>query len=584
MNPMMQCLVVNPVAIDGEDDDAKMPQLKISPNKMNRNKFPISPNAFYHKRQTRFTLPMTIIDKLDDKPKDNKPTQEHQEEVVYLLIISNQIRALCQKDKGKTKSSKQLQQRMIELNQFTDKYVDELWKRSNDIDIHKCIINISESLISAKIILEDALKVRFRRNSLFNDSLKEVNIDIGNRIAALEMTLSGENKLNYSHFVHDNQIINKATRGELQCIAGHRSYFGHGTKQNYQQAFEFYTKSSELNNSDGMNHLAMMYEKGIGCIQNMDQAVKYYKLSIDLQNVDAMANLANLYYQNFIYSDISKAIELYKSAADRGHIGAQITLASLYETGITNYLQPNIQLSIQWYRKAVEHDHLEAKNNLAVILLNNSDVNSKEYHQAVTFLTESATKGHAASQNNLGYCYEFGKGVEKDESKAFEWYHKSAAQNYSASFVNLGYLFLKRQQYENAFKYFLKASKNEDNIQSWYYLGLMHEKGYYVPINIHLALEYFEKASQKGHELATIKVGDCYFSGVGPIMQSYSKAFDVYRKLALDGNSDAANNVAIMYEEGLGVKIDIEAATMWYKLAAEKGNHEAVRNDMKVTQ
>eukprot|EP01083_Nonionella_stella_P284994 970125_1 len=130
MNPMMQCLVVNPVAIDGEDDDAKMPQLKISPNKMNRNKFPISPNAFYHKRQTRFTLPMTIIDKLDDKPKDNKPTQEHQEEVVYLLIISNQIRALCQKDKGKTKSSKQLQQRMIELNQFTDKYVDELWKRS----------------------------------------------------------------------------------------------------------------------------------------------------------------------------------------------------------------------------------------------------------------------------------------------------------------------------------------------------------------------------------------------------------------------------------------------------------------------
>eukprot|EP00483_Globobulimina_turgida_P009578 UN09597 len=217
-------------------------------------------------------------------------------------------------------------------------------------------------------------------------------------------------------------------------------------------------------------------------------------------------------------------------------MAAQTTLAGLYESGIANYLQPNIQLSMKWYRKAADNGYLEAKNNLAVILLNNSDPNSKEYHQAITVLTESANKGHAASQNNLGHCYEFGKGVQKNESKALEWYNKSASQNYSGSFVNLGYLFLKQNKHENAFKYFLKASQN-GNIESWYYLGLMHEKGYHVPINMYLAFQYFEKASQSGHELSALKVGDCYYSGYGGITQSCSKAFHIYLSLALEGSS-----------------------------------------------
>ena len=203
------------------------------------------------------------------------------------------------------------------------------------------------------------------------------------------------------------------------------------------------------------------------------------------------------------------------------------------------------------------------------MLLNHSDPNSKEYHNAVTMLKESADKGHATSQNNLGHCYEFGKGVKKDETKAMEWYQRSASQNHSASFINLGYLQMKHGQYQNAFEYFLKASKNADAMEAWYYLGIMHEKGYHVPMSNYLALEYFERASERGHEPSSLKVGDCYFSGSGGVMQDYYKAFEIYRKLALDGNNVAANNVGIIYEEGLGVDVDIEAAEMWYQMSAE---------------
>ena len=64
-------------------------------------------------------MPSLILDKFNNpnqEDEDNKASQKHQEEIVNLLIISGQIRALCQKDNGRTRSSKQLHKRMIQLN------------------------------------------------------------------------------------------------------------------------------------------------------------------------------------------------------------------------------------------------------------------------------------------------------------------------------------------------------------------------------------------------------------------------------------------------------------------------------------
>ena len=110
---------------------------------------------------------------------------------------------------------------------------------------------------------------------------------------------------------------------------------------------------------------------------------------------------------------------------------------------------------IKLYRKAAESGHLEAQNNLAVVLLDHWEAPSKECREAITLLTESAGAGFAKSQNNLGHCYEFGKGVERDEAIAFQWYQRAAAQDHAASFINLGFLHLKRREYAEAFRHVL---------------------------------------------------------------------------------------------------------------------------------
>ena len=126
------------------------------------------------------------------------------------------------------------------------------------------------------------------------------------------MTLSGEKVLGQFNFGSSDKYMSKASRGELQCIAGHRAYFGHGTKQNFEKAFECYLKSAELGNADGMNHAAQLYEKGIGCIKNVELAIKYYQAAVELQNDVATIHLAKLYFDNFVYKDVDKAIKYYK--------------------------------------------------------------------------------------------------------------------------------------------------------------------------------------------------------------------------------------------------------------------------------
>ena len=109
--------------------------------KGNHHDLPISPNEFYQfcptlpiapkmqtllqishsthslrKRQSRFTLPESIVGRLRDENAAAHSARDHPEEMLDLLILSNQIRAFCQKDKGRTKSAKHLQQRMVQLN------------------------------------------------------------------------------------------------------------------------------------------------------------------------------------------------------------------------------------------------------------------------------------------------------------------------------------------------------------------------------------------------------------------------------------------------------------------------------------
>ena len=65
-----------------------------------------------------------------------------------------------------------------------------------------------------------------------------------------------------------------------------------------------------------------------------------------------------------------------------------------------------------------------------------------------------------------------------------------------------------------------------------------------------------------------------YLSGEG-IKQDNNKAFDWYKKAALQGQAEAQYNFGSMYYNGTGVKQDYATAFMWLQKAANQNVDEA---------
>ena len=115
-----------------------------------------------------------------------------------------------------------------------------------------------------------------------------------------------------------------------QYLLGECYRFGFGTDQDHTKAVEWYTKSSEQENSGAMNNLGVRYEKGQGCDQNMTKAVEWYEKSAQLGNSVAMYNLGNCYTKgDGVAKDLTKAREWYTKAAAQGDEYAQTSIETL---------------------------------------------------------------------------------------------------------------------------------------------------------------------------------------------------------------------------------------------------------------
>jgi S1-C subfamily serine protease len=80
----------------------------------------------------------------------------------------------------------------------------------------------------------------------------------------------------------------------------------------------------------------------------------------------------------------------------------------------------------------------------------------------VKWYRKAAEQNLSAAQNNLGFCYEKGQGVAKDEEEAVKWYRKAAEQNYAKAQSNLGLCYAKGEgvakDYVEGYKWVLLAA------------------------------------------------------------------------------------------------------------------------------
>jgi TPR repeat protein len=91
-----------------------------------------------------------------------------------------------------------------------------------------------------------------------------------------------------------------------------------------------------------------------------------------------------------------------------------------------------------------------------------------------------ADQGDAEAQYNLGVMYDDGKGVPRNDAKAFEWYTKAAEQGHADSQYNLGVIYTigrgVPKNYAKIFELYTKAAE-QGHVNAKNVLREMHDRG-----------------------------------------------------------------------------------------------------------
>ena len=287
------------------------------------------------------------------------------------------------------------------------------------------------------------------------------------------------------------------------------------------------------------------------------------------------------------FSLIKTKLKEIKAKAEAGdsdeQLKAQLTLGSMFANG-EGVLEDDNE-AVKWYRKAAEQGDAPAQNNLGLMYANGTGV-LEDDNEAVKWYRKAAEQGDASAQNNLGLMYANGEGVLEDDNEAVKWYRKAAEQGDASAQYNLGLM------YDNG------EGVLEDKKEALKWYRKAAEQGYVSAQNsLQKKFEETRAEAGKGDVIAQHNLGVMYDNGIG-VLQDHNAAVKWYRKAATKKNLEnakkrfevnfeetkakadkggiiAQHSLGVMYDNGIGVKENREEAKKWYRKAAEQGHADA---------
>ena len=187
----------------------------------------------------------------------------------------------------------------------------------------------------------------------------------------------------------DAEIAGK-TPAQIRSIAYDYRYGTDGKSVDYAKAMKYCRIAAERGNTDALNDIGIMYERGQGVTKDDVEATKWYRKAAELGDAWGQNNLGVMYRDGLgVEKDYAEAVKWYRKAAEQGRASGQRNLGYMYEKGY-GVTKDQVE-AVKWYRKAAE-------------------------------------QGDATAQYNLGICYQYGRGVAIDLTQAKYWYEKAAAQ------------------------------------------------------------------------------------------------------------------------------------------------------------
>lgn len=313
------------------------------------------------------------------------------------------------------------------------------------------------------------------------------------------------------------------------------------------RAFYMLTLAAEAGHTQAATLLAWLHENGFGTGKNLEEANRWYGLAAKQGDAEAIAGLGRLLYRRpgmreeamHLFQaaaelggrdgqyhlglmlvepaaesrDDAQAYGWFLKAARQGHVGAQVAVVTHLLTGMG--VATDRRAASEWLVRAAQ-----SKDPVAHYLLGRfregEEGDNADLDGAQRSFRLAAVAGHREAQFALANLLAKSH-AESDRKEALEWFAKADEAGHKGAANRLGELHrdwaVDLHQLTRARSIFQRAAE-QGNLDSMFNLAKMLHEGLGGLRDTGKALEWFARASDGGHEKASVVLGSLLNSSV----------------------------------------------------------------------
>lgn len=354
---------------------------------------------------------------------------------------------------------------------------------------------------------------------------------------------------------------------------------GRGCAKDPLKAALLYKKAASNGDLEAKFKLAFLLERGTVLVKDLRQAAELYEEAALAGNTTAMLCLAILYEDGRgVPKDAFRAAMWYQRAAKAGNYSAMVQFGFMCETG--DGVSKDEVKALKWYQRAIDgNNDQDALVYFAIMVAEGRGGLDGNETRAVGLLEKAVEKGNARAKSYLAILLMEGRGIQKNERRAWELYQEAISLGDETATERLKPLIEKRaivpwkpseqgiinQIYDYACSLERKAKKLKDSEEledskkledSEEAAKLFAEAG-----------EQFARAACMGDVSSLKKMALIYEEGRRDFDQDIPRAIRYWRRAANAGDPESLLKLGDIYTEGKGVTKNPKEAMRLYQEA-----------------
>ncbi|MCV6609038.1 MAG: sel1 repeat family protein [Campylobacterales bacterium] len=327
---------------------------------------------------------------------------------------------------------------------------------------------------------------RFKELRDFRDKILQIQLQEKNIYTIRELYTKYQDKDDRKADKYTQMAIDAGDVFTINSLI--KKYRREGSEESINKAIELYTILSDRGDITATNRLADIYYFGINGNKDMvdiKKAIIFMEKAYNPQDTYTLKKLAKLYMLDKELANLTKAKPYIAELIKQGYAKEVFNLT----WKLDKRKQTPVKDILDLYKLAGEAGQTEA-----FYAIGWSYYVQKDYTNTIKYLEKAAQKYNINALVMLGNLYINGEGVEKDITKAIEYYE--LADDNTHALYNLGYAYASLNDYKQAI-YYYKRSGRKNNQMANYALGEIYKNGYGVKQNFQEAIKYYKRADTK---------------------------------------------------------------------------------------